>query len=320
DDLTKRNKIKEFTIRLSVFEPDIILCSEPLTILASRKYTKKQNRKIRVIYDITEWYPSRKNLAIHKGPVRWLIFIKLLLFNLWVANFADSFIFGEWFKGMPYRLLYPRKAFKFIPYYPDLRYICYTPPEPEPGRLRLSYSGKISLEKGYKNFFMVLRKLSELKKDLKIDVKIIGWYESPRDKAECENFLFPDNPNITIKIFEKLIFRNFLEVINDTDIFIDLRSDDFENQHCLPIKLFYFAALGRPVIISDLRAIRKETEISKFGFLVKPQNSVSIAEIISGYLNDPQLYSQHCRNARSLAENYYNWHKIEPEFLSILSL
>jgi glycosyltransferase involved in cell wall biosynthesis len=320
DNLSKRDKIKQFTCRLSIFEPDIIVCSEPLTILASKYYTKRQNRSVKVIYDITEWYPSKKNLTIFKWPLKWLKFINLLLFNLWMANYADSFIFGEWFKSRPYRFLFPHKSFKFIPYYPDLQYICYCPPNPEPGRLRLSYSGKISLEKGYKNFFMVLGKLSELNKDLKIDVKIIGWYESPLDKAECETFLYPENPNITIRRFEKLIFRNFIEVINDTDIFMDLRADDLENQHCLPIKLFYYAALGRPVIISDLKAIRRETEINKFGFLVKPQNSGSIADIISDYLTDPLLYFEHCRNARSLAENYYNWQKIEGEFINFILL
>jgi glycosyltransferase involved in cell wall biosynthesis len=77
--------------------------------------------------------------------------------------------------------------------------------------------------------------------------------------------------------------------------------------------------MGRPVIISDLKAIRKETEINKFGFLVKPQDSESIVQIISGYLNDQDLYYQHCKNARVLAEEFYNWEKIEPQFINFIS-
>ena len=317
--LSKREKINQFTYRLLVFKPDVIICSEPLTILASKYYIKRQNRRIKVIYDITEWYPSKKNLYAYKWPLRWLIFIRLLLFNLWMARSVDSFVFGEWYKSRPFRYLYTGKSFIFTPYYPDLKYICYSTPELNPGRLRLSYSGKISLEKGYKNFFTVLNALSRLNKDLKIDVKIIGWYENPGDKSDCENFLDPDNPNISFERFEKLNFRSFLEIISETDIFLDLRSDDFENQHCLPIKLFYYAAMGRPVIISDLKAIRKETEINKFGFLVKPQDSESIVQIISGYLNDQDLYYQHCKNARVLAEEFYNWEKIEPQFINFIS-
>ena len=66
DNLTKRDKIKHFMERLSVSKPDLIICSEPLTILAARQYSKRQSGKIRIVYDITEWYPSKKNLNIHQ--------------------------------------------------------------------------------------------------------------------------------------------------------------------------------------------------------------------------------------------------------------
>jgi glycosyltransferase involved in cell wall biosynthesis len=319
DDLSKKDKISQFAERLSVSSPGIIICSEPLTILAAKQYSKKQSRKIRILYDITEWYPSGKNLNIHKTPVRWFYFIKLLIFNLWVSNFADSFIFGEWFKSRPYRLIYPRKPYIYISYYPDLKFVSYSKPELKDGILRLSYSGKICLEKGYRNFFNVLKSLIEVKSDLSIQVKIIGWYESTRDKEECENLMLPVNPNITIKIFERQRFENFIELIKDTDIFLDLRSDNFENQHCLPIKLFYYTASGRPVIFSDLKAIRKEVDINKFGFLVNPTDKEGIVKLILNYTEDKDLYYEHCANARYLAENDYNWHIRESQFIQFIT-
>src|SRR5665648_224273 len=90
DNLAKRDKIGQFVKRLSLFTPEIIICSEPLTVLAAKKYSKKQYGKIRIVYDITEWYPSGKNLAVHKAPFRSFFFIKLFFFNLWVSKFADS--------------------------------------------------------------------------------------------------------------------------------------------------------------------------------------------------------------------------------------
>jgi Txe/YoeB family toxin of Txe-Axe toxin-antitoxin module len=116
DNLIKRDKINQFTDRLSVFKPDAIICSEPLTVLAAKRYSKRVSKKIRIIYDITEWYPSKKNLKIYKYSTRWFFFIKLLLFNLWTASLADSFIFGEWYKSRPYRLLLPGKPFVFTSY------------------------------------------------------------------------------------------------------------------------------------------------------------------------------------------------------------
>lgn len=320
NNLSKRDKINHFADRLSAFKPDAIICSEPLTVLAAKQYSKRISEKIRIIYDITEWYPSKKNLRGYNYFVRWFFFLKLLLFNFWTASSADSFIFGEWYKSRPYRFLFPGKPFIYTTYYPDLKYIPYCKPDLRKGKLRLSYSGKISLEKGFGNFISVIQKLIELKRDIDIDVKVIGWYENIRDKEECVNILSRVNRNISIKMLARQDFGNFMELIKETDIFLDLRSDDFENQHCLPIKLFYYAALGRPVIFSDLRAIRKEVEIEKFGFLVKPVNYDSIVNIILGYINDEDLYYQHCINGRKLAENNYNWQRIESQFLKFISL
>jgi glycosyltransferase involved in cell wall biosynthesis len=318
DDLPKKDKISQFVQRLSEFTPEIIICSEPLAVLAAKQYSKKQSGKIRIVYDITEWYPSKKNLTAYKPPVRWYCFIKLLAFNLWVSKFADSFIFGEWYKSRPYRLLFPQKLFIYTSYYPDLKFISFIKPELQEGKIRLTYSGKISLEKGYGNFFSVLKELAENISDLKIDVKIIGWYESSRDKEDCEIFIRSVSPNITITILERQSFLNFINLIKETDLFVDLRSDDFENQHCLPIKLFYYAAMGRPVIYSDLKAIRREVEIEKFGFLVKPGNTSRIVQIISEYLKNKESYYEHCINARKLADSNYNWQKISPLFIRFI--
>jgi len=318
--LTKRRKILMFTGRLSVFKPDTIICSEPLTIVAAKRYSKSVPGKIRIIYDITEWYPSKKNLRLHAYPLRWFVFIKLLIFNYLAASFADSFIFGEWFKSRPYRFLFPRRSHVFTSYYPDLKYIPFCKPHLQKQKLRLCFSGKISLEKGFGNFINVIKQLSELRADINIEIKIIGWYEERKDHEECGSLLNRLKPDISVKIFDRQDFVAFTELIKETDIFLDLRNDDFENQHCLPIKLFCYSALGRPVIFSDLRAIRKEVEIEKFGFLVKPGDSDEVVSIISHYLDDEDLYYRHCMNARNLAEKKYNWKIIEPQFLKFISL
>jgi glycosyltransferase involved in cell wall biosynthesis len=316
--LPKREKISNFIGRLSEFGPDLIICSEPLTVLAARKYVKQHDRKAKIIYDITEWYPSKKNLTGHSRWIKWSMFLKLLFFNLWVSSLADSFIFGEWYKSRPYRLLYSRKPFIYISYYPDLRYIPFLRPELIPGKIRLSYSGRISLEKGFGNFINAIRKLTRQRNDLKIEIKIIGWYHDPSDKAECQGLFQDLGPSVTIKLFDKQDFNNYLELIKDTDIFLDLRAADLENRHCLPIKLFYYAAFGRPLIFSDLRAIGKEVEINRFGYLVDPRDDDRIAEVISNYLEDNTLYYNHCAEARFAAENKYNWKLSEPLFIDFI--
>lgn len=319
DNLSKKNKTGLFYERLIQFCPDIIICSEPLTVLSAKQYRKVTQTRVSVIYDITEWYPSTKNLALYNPSSRWIIFIKLFTFNLLSSAFADAFIFGEWYKSRPYRLVFPFKPYAFVTYYPDLTYLRSTKPSLTHEKLKLIYSGRISMEKGFGNFMRVVAGLSDLYKDLGINVKIIGWYESDEDKKVCEPLLKINRKNITISVTGRLAFNDYIDQIKEADIFLDLRKQVFENHHSLPIKLFYYAALGRPVVFSDLKSIRRDVDIEKFGFLVTPNNTDRIIEIISGYLKNRDLYSEHCHNALLLAEEKYNWENINLEFLKFIN-
>jgi glycosyltransferase involved in cell wall biosynthesis len=316
--LLKRDKIIAFRERLELFSPDLVICSEPLPVIASKQYRRKSSRKLSIIYDVTEWYPSARFLKEYGPLMRWFGFLKLLLFNLYASYFADAFIFGEWFKSKPYRFFYPFTPYRFITYYPDLKYINYKNSSFSGKKLRLSYSGEISIEKGFGNFMKVVNGMSGLYSDLEIEVKLVAWYGSENDKREFESLIGNNNKNISIYFSGKQKFTDFTDEINDTDIFLDLRKVTFENKYSLPIKLFYYAAMGRPVIISDLKAVRRDVEIGKFGFLVNPFDTEEIIKILSGYLDNPGLYREHCINARRLAEEKYNWRKVAPEFLSFI--
>jgi glycosyltransferase involved in cell wall biosynthesis len=174
------------------------------------------------------------------------------------------------------------------------------------------------MDKGFGNFMKVVNKLAEMYPDLEIEVKLVAWYGSVKDRVECEPLIHNENSNITIYFTGKQSFTDFTGQINETDIFLDLRSGSFENDRSLPIRLFYYAALGRPVIFSDLKAVRHDVEIEKFGFLTDPGNTEGTILLISEYLKDPDLYKRHCENARNLAIEKYNWGKISPRFRSFI--
>jgi len=53
DDLTKKAKISAFSDRLTFFSPNVIICSEPLPLLAAQQYKNEVTENIRIIYDIT---------------------------------------------------------------------------------------------------------------------------------------------------------------------------------------------------------------------------------------------------------------------------
>ena len=317
DSITKIEKVRKIQTLLTEFDPEIIICSEPLAVIAANKYRKSEKLKVKIIYDITEWYPSKKNLLGTSGIKRITTILKLSVFNLFASGFVNGFIFGERYKKFPYKLLFPFKKSIQITYFTDLKYISYTVPTPH-NYICLGYTGKISAEKGIFNFINSIKILNHLKPELLVKLKIIGWFQDKTEEEKIINQIKGLNV-VSIDILELQKFEEFSKAIQDVDIFFDLRYTDFENQHCLPIKLFYYAACGRPVIYSNLKAIRKEVDISSFGHLVEPENSNEIAKIIANYAENNDYYMTHCFNARNLAETKYNWSIIEPSFLNFIN-
>ena len=313
--ITRKNKIKTFINKLLLFNPQIIICSEPLTVIAAKKYSK--NKHVKIIYDITEWYPSKKNLINYSIITKGFHFCKYLLINVYAGFCSDGFIFGEYFKGKPFKFLFPKTPAILLTYYPRLNLFNPVKPALKANTLKLCYSGKISIEKGFVNLLNVIHRLLEVDKDLKIELKIVGWYYE-KDKIEIQNKIEEIQNKIDIVFYKKQDLKEYINLIKDTDIFIELRSKEFENSHCLPIKLFYYLALERPVIYTNLKAIQKEVEINKFGYLVNPKDSNNIAKIITNYLNNKELYYKHCSNAKSYFRTYYNWEQIEGNFINYI--
>ncbi|HZL09887.1 MAG TPA: glycosyltransferase [Prolixibacteraceae bacterium] len=313
----KKKKIEFFNQTLIQFNPEIIVCSEPLPIFAAIKYKKKAHLDVKIIYDVTEWYPSKKNLDGLPFLKRILSFFSLLSFNLYTSSHCDGFIFGEYYKSLPFRFLFQRKKWAIISYFPDLKYINHQKSMLIPGRICLGYTGNISIEKGIKSFFDVATIVKTRNPDVAVKLKIIGSCISDKEKEIFEK-LCRAAVDIDIELLERQNFEQFSDELVGIDILFDLRKVDFENNHCLAIKVFYYAACGKPVIYSDIKAIRREIDVNQFGHFVNPDHSEKIADYVTEYMKNPDLYVKHSQAARKLAETNYNWGIIEPLFLDFI--
>ena len=186
-----------------------------------------------------------------------------------------------------------------------------------PKHVCLGYTGKISLEKGIKNVWEVAKTIKLKRPELEVKVKVIGWFGDEKEE-KIFNQLISTNNGISVELLGRQDFITFSETLKDIDIFLDLRKIDLENSRCLPIKLYYYIACGRPVIYSNLKAIRKEIEVNQFGYLVKPNNADLISNYILNYIDHSDIFLKHSHRARELALNNYNWRAIEPAFLNYI--
>ena len=308
-------KMETFRKVCDDFQPQIIMCSEPLAVVASKKFVKEH--KASCIYDVTEWYPSMSMLHKYRFPAKIIKAVKFSLIQLYAGFLSTHFIFGETTKKFPLAYFFGFKKKMILPYYPDPVYINESIKTPDPDTITLCYTGQISKDKGIDNFFTTIDKLRQKAPALHIRILIIGSTVQESDElyfsALLKKYSF-DN----IEIRKPATFERFTEAFADADICFDLREINFENNHSLPIKLFYFMGAGKPVVYSNLKGIRKHMGSLSFGSLVDPQNADAISEVILNYIRNPELYHLHALNARKEFEEKYNWSTIKKSFVDFV--
>jgi len=308
-------KTKVFESICEDFQPDCIICSEPLAVISTKKI--KREKKVSVIYDITEWYPSMRMLEKYSFPFNIIHAIKFFLIQLYAGFISTHYIFGEETKTLPLTFFFPFKKRIISPYYPDDIYIHPNIKKLTPNKITLCYTGQFSEEKGIGYFFEAVDKLRNKKTALEISILLIGASRKEKDEKYFSELLNKYQfKNLEIK--QSTTFETFTEAYADADICFDLRPSNYENDHCLPIKIFYYAASGKPVIYTDLKATKQHVDVSKFGYLVKPEDSDVIADYIIQYIENPKLYSIHSENARKMYEEKYNWEMIKNPFVNFI--
>ena len=305
----------DFMLKIS---PDTVICDSPLSVVAMHKYKKKYYDKLRIVYDVTEWYPSKKNLVNLNIVNKIIKYCILSSVNLYAGIKTDEFIFGECFKAKLFLRLFPRKHHIFLPYYPDLSYIPYQNNEIHNNTWNLAYCGNTNSDKGFDTVCKIVMQTAKDCPDINFNFNVIG---GPVNCFFCNNHPI-DNLSINAQGF--LPFEKFCNEISHNNIFFDLRRIDHENTRCLPIKLFYYMACGRPVIFSDLMAIPKEIpEYKTVGFFLKENNivpyGISCLKHYIANINSPNSdYWKHSHSALLLSKEKYNWHNIEQQLINFI--
>ncbi|RJP68768.1 MAG: glycosyltransferase [Ignavibacteriales bacterium] len=315
NNLTKRKKIFKFAELLEKYSPDVIICSEPLTILAASIYRKKNPGPIKIISDITEWYPE--NVAFKKNGIkRFVSYIVLYLFNLFTSNLADKFIVGENGKLKRYNLIAPTKDKRIIGYYPPLKYFSGILSKTLKQNFIVCFSGIISKERGIYNVLKVMSLLKERDPGTEIKLRVIGKFESEDDKKMFEANI--KTMSIQLEMVPWTYYADFPYQLEDVHVCIDLREKNFIYNNSLPIKIFDYLACGKPIIYSDIKPLLNEKFIESVGFLVNPDDTLEVVKRLEIYLNDRNLLEEHSKNARKLFENNFNWEKIEQNLIDFL--
>lgn len=309
-------KINKFREICNSYQPDCIICSEPIAILAAHHFKKQKD--VCIVYDITEWYPAMSMLEQYSFLLKLFHGIRFFLIQLYAGFLATHFIFGEETKKFPFVYFYPFKKNITLPYYPDEKFIAQNINSLNKNQITLCYTGAISEDKGIGNFFKAINTFQNRNPQINTNVLIIGSARKEGDEAYFKGLLSQYSFK-NIEIRKPTFFEKFTESFSDADLCFDLRAFNFENHHSLPIKLFYYMGAGKPVIYSDLKGIRKHLDVTDFGFLVNPQDSDHISDCIEKYIKNPELYKAHADNAAIKFNQKYNWNVIKQSFVNFIT-
>ena len=312
--LPKKEVVHRITNLLFEIKPEIMICDNPISVRSAKLYKKNTNIKTTIIYDVTEWYPSKINLQNVVFFKKIIKFFSLIFLSFYAGCVVDKFIFGEYHKGKLFRILFPWKRFIYLPYFANIELIKRYPVQDLSKRCELFYSGNLTKSNGFDKILKVTEKCAEKHPKMHFTLKVIAT-------EQFDIIAFKNVHNLEIQFVDKMSFPDFCNEIGKSDIFLDLRRIDFIKNHSLPIKIFYYLAAGRPVIYSELKAIKKffpKNELNSFGQLVDPENIESIVEVIENYVNNQDYYNKCCNFSYELAKNKYNWNIIEDIFIDFI--
>jgi glycosyltransferase involved in cell wall biosynthesis len=310
----RKAKINAFEQACERVSPDVVICSEPIPILGAEQYRKRKSiLRIRIYYDVTEFYPSKKNLHGLKGVKRFIKMIAMVWLNKKASSKVDGFIFGEHFKSLFYKAHFKHKPSIELPYYQDSSFFKSTAFLPE--LFTIGYTGKFSEEKGILRFADVLKKFSENQGDNAWRVILIGWFENKQVESEFNK----RTEGLPIEVLGNLPYSVYCESLAKFSVFLDLRDTDAENNLCLPIKLFTYASAGRPIIYSAIHAI--EFTYGKHNFI-----SCKRADDLQGIVEKLMFYYQNkvelelaCQAASAFSIEH-RWETIKDDFVRFVTV
>ena len=314
--LTKREKINKFFSLLSSHLPDIIVCSEPLPILAANQFRKKIKSSCIIISDITEWYPE--NVAYKYQRLKKLFsYVGLYLFNIYTTNLADALIIGEAGKKKRYNLIAPFKKKEIVSYYPRLEYFPLSNRSSQKDEINLGFTGILNESRGLNKILFIMEELVKKHPRIKWKLTLVGKFLTEAD----EKIFFEwrsANPNLEIDFSSWHPYDQLQLKLSQIDLFLDLRELNFVFNNSLPIKIFEYMALGKPVIYSNAASLMKFFGDIPFGKLVNPAKDDEIISAIEFYLFHPDERERQGLLGRTLVEEKYQWKYCETKLLYFL--
>jgi len=168
----------------------------------------------------------------------------------------------------------------------------------------LGYIGSLLPEKGLEFLFEVIRELPNIK------LTVIGGNKKQIKKLK----ILSENLGIS----RRVIFKGFLsqseipKAIREIDILV---APFREEQETIPLKVYEYMALGKPVLCSDIESVRVVAK--DYFFYFQPRNKESFKSSLKLMISNLKVTNKKVKTMREYAENF-RWNRVIEKILSDL--
>ena len=176
---------------------------------------------------------------------------------------------------------------------------------PAPGRGRpaepamAAYAGHLYPWKGVDVFVRALALVPE------IHGLIIGGHPGEADRQRVQKLIDSLQMSARVTITGLVAQREVVPRLTAADVLVlPNTASAISERYTSPLKLFEYLTLGRPIIASDLPAIREVLTDGRTALLVPPGDAPALATAIRRIVADPALASALGAAARALAPEY----------------
>jgi glycosyltransferase involved in cell wall biosynthesis len=295
-------------------DASIYHCHEPESFLVAI-YLKIFKGKL-IVYDVHEYYKDMIGLV--RLPLK--IFLSFMLFVVepLFCRCTSAIITAD--EGIARR--YARFSHNVVPIFnfPTLEVFDQSDfhdiKERYKKRFLVVYVGGLTEDRGILESIKAVHQASIMHPSIKL--LIIGNFRSQEYRETCLEYISSNMPNDNVELLGYIPHQQVPKYIMAADIGIAL----FHPTKRLaktpyPIKLFEYMICGKPVIVSDLPAMRKVVEEAGCGLFVNPLDINDVSRSLVYALEHPEALSVMGRRAKEAVKTKYNWENMEKKLVDV---
>lgn len=309
---------KEIEELINLLSPDLLIVREIMLAETSGVLSKKYN--IPIIMDMAENYPAamRDWKKYNKN-----FFSKYIVHNLKLPDLTEKralklmdkviVVCEEQIQRLSDTYSYSNDKVAIVHNTPDQKYfeINNLSENSKNFKLIFGHHGFLTAEKSIKNFILGFLKATQYRDD--IEFHVWGGGESYLEYQE----IIGKALNKTIFMHGKYHYNSLNEILNFVDIgVIPYQLSDFNN-YTIHNKIFDYFAVGKPVIVSEARPLKRIINQTQSGIYVDCENPNKIAEMIISF--DIKNLKNWGINAHNAFKHKYNWHNDEKILLETVN-